>query len=314
MQRKLQLATAMIALVTATTAGALATTGKRSDFELGFSSRVPGQPATLTLHIVYKGEKPDDKPSPIRKVVIAAASGTVFRAGAVPVCTASDDELRAQGSGACPEESRIGAGTLTAITGFGPPADPVNGDLAVFNGGDEVIEVVTAPGTDRVVGTDRLHIDGSTLTGDPPVTPGGPPDGETAVQKIDITIDPKFVTTPSSCSGTWVSTGTFGFKDGTEETLKSETPCDRPAAPRTATLELKPRRPRVGRATRFSVRLTGARECSRGATVRIGGRRAKTDARGRAALRVTVHRPGAHRATAKKAGCPTLSAPFVGVR
>jgi hypothetical protein len=40
----------------------------------------------------------------------------------------------------------------------------------------------------------------------------------------------------------------------------------------------------------------------------VGGRRARTGARGRARLTVTAYRPGLHRATAKKRGCPTLVA------
>jgi hypothetical protein len=322
MRGKVQPAAAMIATVTAAmvAAGAGATTGKRSDFDLGFSKRVPGQTAALTLHIVYKGEDPDAKPSPIRKVVIAAPAGTSFHTDAAPVCEASDDELRAQGSGACPAESRVGGGELIAITGFGPPVDPVRGDLTLFNGGDELIEVVTAPGTDRVLGTDRLRVDGSTLTGDPPTTPGGPPDGETAVRQIDLTVDPGFVSTPADCpaSGLWVSTGTFGFADGVEETLESSTPCDAapaPSPPGSARLSLKPARATVGRRTRFTARVLGAGGgCARRATVRIGGRRALTDPRGRVAMVVTVHRAGAHRATAKKRGCPPLTAALAGVR
>jgi hypothetical protein len=170
-----------------------------------------------------------------------------------------------------------------------------------------------------VLGTDRLRIDGSTLTGAPPVTPGGPPDGETAVRQIDFTIERAngFVTTPPACpaGGRWVSTGTFGFKDGAEETLSSDAPCVRaPSTTPAPRLAVTPKRVRVGRTRRFTVRVIGASaRCTRGATVRVGGRRTKTGASGRAHLRVTVRRAGAHAATAKKAGCPTLRAAFVGV-
>jgi hypothetical protein len=298
----------------ASTGPAAAATGERSDFDLGFSTRAPGTPTAVSLHVVYKAAGDQEaKPSPIRKVVIAAAPGTRFDTSAVPACSASDEELKAQGSGACPPESKIGAGTLVAVTGFGPPADPVNADLTVFNAGDALLEVVTAPGSDRVLGTDRLRIDGSTVTGAPPVTPGGPPDGETAVRQIDFTIDSatRFVTTPGACpaSGKWISTGTFGFKDGAEETLESAAPCER-AAP-DARLLLAPQLVRVGRATRFTARILGASPaCTRGVVVRVGGRRVRTGAAGRARLTVTARRGGAHAATAKKPGCSTLRAAF----
>lgn len=316
--RKLQVAGAAAAVALVAVTGAGATTGERADFDLGFSTADPGARADLSLHIVYKAAgDPDAKPSPIRKVVVATPAGTRFDTDAVPACTASDDELKAQGSGACPPESRIGSGKLVAVTGFGPPADPVPADLTLFNTGDSILEVVTAPGTDRVLGTDRLKISGSTVTGAPPVTPGGPPDGETSVRQIDFTIerDTGFVITSANCpaSGRWTSTGTFGFKDGAEETLTSEAPCTRAAAPFAANgrLVVSPRRARVGRATTFTARILAAgKGCTRHALVRIGGRRVRTDARGRARVAVTVHRAGAHRATAKKRGCPTLLAGF----
>jgi hypothetical protein len=318
-RRKLQLGAA--AITAAICAGgafsaAEATTGKRADFDLGLATRAPGALTALTLHVLYKAaDDPDAKPSPIRKVVVAAPPGTRFDTAGTPVCEASDEQLMAQGSGACPAESRIGAGKLTAITGFGPPADPVDGDLTLFNGPDQVIEVVTVPGTDRVVGLDRLRIKGSTLTGNPPTTPGGPPDGETAVRRIDFTIERAtgYVTTPPRCPAgrRWTSTGTFGFADGAEETLRSDTPCTRAARAR---LSIAPTRARVGRPTNFVARVEGATAaCTRGVRVRIGGRRAKTGPSGRVRLTVTVRRAGPHLAAARKAGCPTLAAPFTGV-
>jgi hypothetical protein len=244
LKRKLQIMAAAT-LLAAAPAGA--TTGKRADFSLGFSAKSRGATSALVLHVVYKAaDGSNGKPSPIRKVVIRAPAGTRFRTGAVAKCEASDEELQAQGRGACPEASRIGAGKLTADTGFGPPVDPVTGDLTLFNTGTAVLEVVTAPGTDRVLGTDRLKISGSTLTGNPPTTPGGPPDGETAVRQIDFTIERKtgYVTTPRTCprSRRWVSSGTFGFADGAEETVRSTTACRRPKPKRRS-----PSRPSSGR-------------------------------------------------------------------
>jgi hypothetical protein len=310
-------AAAFVAVAAIGACAAGGTTGERSDFELGFSTPVPGEQAALTLHVVYKAANdPDAKPSPIRKVVVAAPAGTRFDTGGVPACTASDEQLMAEGSSACPPESRVGTGTLVAITGFGPPVDPAMADLTLFNSGSEVIEVVTASGTDRTLGIDRLRIDGSTLTGEPPTTPGGPPDGETAVRQIDFTIDRAtgFVTTPPTCDSAarrWTSTGTFGFADGAEETLTSSTACNAVQVP-PARLALSPRRvpPRVP--THFSARVVGASaQCTRGVLVRIGGRRARTAADGRVTLTVAVRNPGAHRATAKKGGCRMLATSFV---
>jgi hypothetical protein len=319
-RRKLQRVAAAIA-VFGVAGGMLsvasATTGKRSDLDLGFSSRAPGSVTALTFHVVYKAAgDPDAKPSPIRKVVVSAPAGTRFNTAGMARCEATDEQLRAQGSGACPDSTRLGAGELIAITGFGPPVDPVHSDLTLFNGPDQVIEVVTAPGTDRVLGLDRLAIKGSTLTGHPPTTPGGPPDGETAVRQIDFTIEKAtgYVTTPPRCPAgrRWTSTGTFGFADGAEETLTTDTPCKPAARPR---LSIAPTRAPLGRPTTFVARIRDAdAACVRGVRVRIGGRRATTGAGGRVRLTVTVRQTGRHVAAARKPGCRTLAAPFTGVR
>jgi hypothetical protein len=76
--------------------------------------------------------------------------------------------------------------------------------------------------------------------------------------------------------------------------------------PATLRLSVTPRRAQAGRRTRFRLRATarvaGARSGVRGAIVRLGGRRAGTDRRGRASLEVTLRRPGVHRARASRRG------------
>jgi hypothetical protein len=130
----------------------------------------------------------------------------------------------------------VGTGALTAITGFGAPADPVKADVTVFNGGHELIELVSVKGTNTTAGLDRLQIQGRTLVAKPPSTPGGPPDGRTSVQRIELSFpairSPQgraFVTTPPSCpsSGAWTSRASYGFADGGHTMLTSLTPCTR---------------------------------------------------------------------------------------
>src|SRR5439155_2509293 len=120
-------------------------------------------------------------------------------------CRASDDEMRLRGSDACPPETRLTVGSFSAMTGAGPPLDPLAGDDHVFNGPNQLIEIITIPGGDASPAFDRLTIDGSTLTAHPPKAPGGPPEGESSVRSIDFQVPVRtaggrsLITTPPDC-------------------------------------------------------------------------------------------------------------------
>ncbi|MDP9384253.1 MAG: hypothetical protein M3P50_03285, partial [Actinomycetota bacterium] len=210
-------------------APAAAAGGERVDLGLELGSRTPGTPTPLALDLRFKPSgDPDGKPSPIRSAAISAPPGTRFDLGAVPACKATDEELRALARDACPAASRIGAGALTAVTGFGPPVDPFEADLTLFNTPSGFVELVTDRGSGRTLGFDRATVEGNTATLAPPRSPGGPPDGETAVRRVAFTIDaPGYVRTPPDCpaDGHWRSTGTFGFADGVTATEGASTPC-----------------------------------------------------------------------------------------
>lgn len=329
MGRNLQRAAAAAAAGLTLTAGvALAQSPRGSEFSLELHSHQPAASTGLTLRVLYRDPaNPDGKPSPIKKVVIEAPAGLRFDGGAVPACKATDEQLRAMGRRACPPESRVGEGTLTAFTGAGA-GDPVEADATVFNGGDQLIELISFKGTDSTAGMDRLKIDGSTLTAHPPTTPGGPPDGRTSVREIKLRIEPResgagsarrvFITTPPECpaGGTWSSRGTFDFENGTTETIAATTACEpgagRPAAGDRATrvqVAVSPRLAVSGRRTRFRVRVRSADAgCVAGRGVRIGRSRAVTDGGGRAVLVGTVMRRGrvAVYFARAGAGCRTL--------
>jgi hypothetical protein len=204
--------------------------GQQSDFMLGFASHTPGASTSMTLHIVYRDPAhPDGKPSPIRQVVIDLPPGTSLNVKSVASCKANDQEIMALGPGACPPASRVGSGTLTAITGLGAPIDPFLTDVSVFNTGDGWVEVVQDHQTKGTVAADHFHLSGSTLTANPPSTPGGPPDGQTAVREIDFTFPASsgYITTPPNCpgAGAWTTRATFGFADASTQHVESTTPC-----------------------------------------------------------------------------------------
>ncbi|HEX8102958.1 MAG TPA: hypothetical protein VF533_10115, partial [Solirubrobacteraceae bacterium] len=237
-------------------AAAPAAAGERADFALGLDARAPGAPSAMTIHILYKASgDPAAKPSPLRGVILDTPAGTRFVLDAVPACTASDEQLKTQGPSACPATSRVGAGTLTVMTGFGAPADPVRTNVTIFNSPGGFVEVVTDPSSGQPLGLDRARVEGSRATLTPPFTPGGPPEGESAIRQIDLRFDvPAYVRTPAQCpgDGLWRSAGTFSFRDGVTVTEPATTPCDVPAPaavppPRAARLVVRPGRLPAGR-------------------------------------------------------------------
>jgi hypothetical protein len=223
---------AVVAMAIMTLAGRPAFAGDQdSTIGLTFAEQRTAVPTEMDLHIVYRDPAhPDEKPSPIRPLEIDAPAGIRFDTTAVPACTATDAEIQALGRGACPADSRVGGGSLTAIEGFGPPIDPFVTDAVIFNGGDEIIETFTPPGAGGpVIAIDRIAISGSRLVGNPPALPGGPPDGQTAVREIACTFPAatRFVVTPPTCphDREWRTSARFSFADGTTQAATSTTPC-----------------------------------------------------------------------------------------
>jgi hypothetical protein len=224
---------AVAALLALSTAPAAA---EQSAFSITFGSRTPGTPTSMHLYILYrKPSDPNGKPSEIRHLLIHAPGGTTFNSSAVPACSASAAELMVLGNNACPAASKLGSGTLSVISGFGPPFDPVVTDDTLYNDGSGFSEVADYHGTPITIGTDRITVQGDTLTGNPPTEPGGPPDGQSAVRQIDFNFPQGtgWVTTPASCpaSGQWASDAAFTFADGTTQYVAGSTPCDAPPPP-----------------------------------------------------------------------------------
>ncbi|MFL5887134.1 MAG: hypothetical protein ACJ77M_18850 [Thermoleophilaceae bacterium] len=215
---------------------AAATASGAADFALGLTTRSPASPTGNAVHVfLRRADDPNAKPPALRSAMIHLPDGLRFDTTAVPQCTASDAEIQLLGTNACPSDSELTVGSFSAITGFGPPIDPLKGDDHVFNGRNEFIEIITAPGTPISPVVDHLTISGSTLTAHPPAAPGGPPDGQGAVRSLDFKVPARtagsksLITTPPECptSKLWTTTATFGFADGSTSTVASTTQCER---------------------------------------------------------------------------------------
>ena len=231
---------AAAALVLSTTAGvgqAAAAGGSRAVLRLTFTTVHPG--SSTGLRVDARLGDPvgsTNKPPRLVTAVITLPAGWAVATGSRPQCTASDAELQIVGTLACPSNTVVGHGAVTAVTGFGPPVDPLVGDDTVINGKDQLIEVVTPPGAPApAAGVDHLVVTGATLTAHPPAVPGGPPDGSTDIQRIQFfvpahgTASHAYMTTPPRCpsSGHWTTRAAFTFADGRTTTTTATTPCRR---------------------------------------------------------------------------------------
>ena len=229
------LAGVAIFLVFALGAGTvLGGTTDRGEFDLRATVKTPAKPTGLALRARFKHpDDPERKPPPLTGAVIELPRGMLIDDTAVPQCAASDEDFQLRGRGACPPGSQVGGGELDVMLGL--PTDPQTLDVVAYNADGLLIEVVFFAGTNVVAGIDRVELREGRLVPHPPVPPGGPPDGKTALRELRVELERRigddgsaYITNPTQCrSGRWVARATFEFADGGRTTVPSRTPCRR---------------------------------------------------------------------------------------
>jgi hypothetical protein len=214
----------MVGLVAAITAASSASAGVRADYKQAFTTSKPGTSTGTDTRILYKNPNdPKAKPSPIRQEVFTFPAGTTYDESVVPDCTASDAEIMARGKDACPPASWLGGSKGdTGMTGFPGP------DTAIDVDGWDQGGTLVLFGRDHQFGigaVTRAVRKGQTVTVEVPKTPGGPPDGETALRKIHHVFPARsagkraYMRTPRKCpkSHVWTFRAKFTFADGAVE-------------------------------------------------------------------------------------------------
>jgi hypothetical protein len=179
-----------------------------------FTSERPAAPTGVKISIGFAESGPD---TAVAKIVTKLARGTDFDTSVPERCPASDEELVAQGAGACPESSKVGEGLIEL-------AELGTGNLTLFNGNKEtifLIEFRDAPirTVNREAARGRTQVieiaEGVTL------------------ERVKIKIDrirkdgEGYVETPSRCpaTGKWINTGIFTYRDGVKQRERLPTPC-----------------------------------------------------------------------------------------
>lgn len=168
------------------------------------------------------------------------ANSKVFKKSVLAKCSqaklGSSGDPKAAG---CPA---IGKGSAVAITGFGPPIDPVGENITAYAGPNVVIGRLTPKGSIGQTANIYIKISGSKLVvgvpkfclpGDDAATPQCDK-GEAVLTTISTTIKKKskgknVLITSGKCpkSKTWTSTATLKFRTGPSEKVKSTQKCSR---------------------------------------------------------------------------------------
>jgi hypothetical protein len=221
---------------------AFAAEGPYQTSEYTLSQARPDRPTAE--HFKFDYVNPDDseaKPPAVKKVVTILPKGARYDASVPGSCTASDEELMAQGAAACPEDSRIGGGVITVDTGVPGPDRIITADTEFFNNAEdpegEFIYLNTVRDTDArtVLRADVATRRTITVA---PVLPGTPPDGG-AIDTVDIEvlkvarrIDGErhaYITTPPRCrkSRTWFARVRFVYDGDYSQTVATPNTCKR---------------------------------------------------------------------------------------
>ncbi|MFL5896689.1 MAG: hypothetical protein ACJ76Z_16440 [Thermoleophilaceae bacterium] len=230
------------ALLAAAALAPAAHAGPRVDYKQVFSTPVPGASAGTDTQLLYKNPSdPNAKPIPVRREIFTFPEGTVFDGAAVPDCTAPDLELQLMGDAACPPESRVivsdGDTSMAGFPGGGEQALTVNGYDGGPDGSDSARVIGTPTDLPIIHGVAHIRNNGRVVTVEIPVSPGGPPDGQSALRKIHNISPPRelgghaYIRTPPTCpaSGLWHFEAQFVFDDGVSEHDAYDMSCRRPA-------------------------------------------------------------------------------------
>jgi hypothetical protein len=211
------------------------TVGERQTGTIAFSTQRASAPTALSEAASYRNpDDPAGKPPAVRRIVVHYPVGFRIDTSVPPQCQASDQELQLQGHAACPAGSKVGTGSTEFATGLPGSAATFDVDLEVLNNRDQLIFLAKPHGSNAVLNVGRSSAVNGTVTTDIAATPGGPPDGQSSVRRIQFDLQQvtgpggaSYLTTPPTCPAiaAWTSQATFSYSDGISQTIQVATPC-----------------------------------------------------------------------------------------
>lgn len=208
----------------------------RAHVDALFTTETPGVSSGRTENGDFRDPaNPSGKPHAARRVVLQLARGARFDTSAIPRCYASDGQLMAEGSAACPRGTKVGQGPVTVDTGFPGPGRFLEFDFDAFNADRSLILLGRERGTGAQIVV-RGAISGGRLQIDFPMAPGTPPEGAALRTERILFFERHgrrhghvipYLKTPPTCphSHRWVNRLTYTYGDGVTQTVTSRSPC-----------------------------------------------------------------------------------------
>ena len=214
--------------------------GPHQTIDNQFTTTQPNAPTGSTYVGRYHAAgDPEGDPPYMRAMTFYPPPGTRYDTSVPERCTASDLELQARGTAACPAGSHIGSGTVESKF-MGMDGSEATLRVDVFNNTGEMIMLVSSPGLTSVA-RGKFQPDGSIEYRSPtcfPATAGCPVDNalqlgsNVSMPPYVRTVDgvtKSYLTTPPTCpkSGYWESPIGFWWADGTSEIVVTSQACTR---------------------------------------------------------------------------------------
>ena len=198
-----------------------------SSFDVNYNPNRAGALGVPDLHMTWSdpGEL-GGRPKQIKTIRIGFAKGSKIDTKALTECKATDLQVRALGRNACPRSSRLGFAHST-VTGNTIP--PSNTNVTFFNAPKQIIVLVELNGSK--LANYRDDIEGSVVTVHLALPSG------LSLLRLDAFIKQHtrghgkrrrvYFRNPKTCppSGTWTSTVTFTYLDGSSDQHADTAPC-----------------------------------------------------------------------------------------
>lgn len=210
----------------------------RQTYEAKLTKQREGVASGFKQAIDYLPSEGGGKPHAVERIVFALPRRARIDTTAIPPCAATDAEFQIKGADACPLETRLGSGLLTADTGLTLELVPriIEFGVTFFNAEDELIlfaESTNTLGPPLRVAS-RIEVRRRKLISTVPPIPGAPPpDPFLALDEVSNHLrrarspGGAYILTPPRClpRGFWRVRAEFTYRDGTVETERSKTRC-----------------------------------------------------------------------------------------